>query len=72
MKKKMYKCLFLEFSSGWKGEKKKLCKAETGLEELVSRHPFGVATWLRLELKGPRSQHEIHVVTLGKRFEVAT
>ena len=39
------------------------CKAEIGLEELVSRHPFGVATWLRLGLKGPRSRHEIHVVT---------
>ena len=32
----------------------------------------GVATWLRLGLKGPRSRHEIHVVTWGKRFEVAT
>ena len=29
----------------------------------MSRHPFGVAAWLRLGLKGPRSQHEIHVVT---------
>ena len=28
-------------------KKKSLCNAETGLEELVSRHPFGVATWLR-------------------------
>ena len=49
-----------------------LCKAETGLEELVPRHPFGVATWLRLGLKGPRSRHEIHVVTWGKQFEVET
>ena len=53
-------------------KKKKNCKAETGLKELVSRHPFGVATWLRLGLKGLRSRHEIHVVTWGKRFEVAT
>ena len=38
----------------------------------MSRHPFGVATWLRLGLKGPRSRHEIHVVTWGKQFEVVT
>ena len=43
--------------------KKFWSKAETGLEELVSRHPFGVASWLRLGLKDPRSRHEIHVVT---------
>ena len=46
------------------------CKNWTG--GVVSRHPFGVATWLRLGLKGPRSRHEVHVVTWGKRFEVAT
>ena len=46
-----------------KKKKNFFCKAETRLEELVSRHPFGVATWLRLGLKGPRSQHEIHVMT---------
>ena len=36
---------------------------------------FGVATWLRLGQKGPRSRHEIHVVTCKKNnnnFEVAT
>ena len=36
---------------------------------------FGVATWLRLGQKGPRSRHEIHVVTWEKKkknFEVAT
>ena len=33
---------------------------------------FGVATWLRLGQKGPRSRHEIHVVTWGKQFEVTT
>ena len=53
-------------------KKNNLCKVETGLEEFLSRHPFGVATWLRLGLKGPRSRHEIHVVTWGKQFEVAT
>ena len=52
--------------------KKKICNAETGLEELVSRHPFGVATWLRLGLKGPWSRHETHVVTWEKKLEVAT
>ena len=31
-------------------KKKNLCKVETGLEELVSRHPFCVATWLRVGL----------------------
>ena len=38
----------------FKINKKFWCKAKTGLEELVSRHPFGVATWLRLRLKDPR------------------
>ena len=68
-------CIFRSSREGyWRTlkKKKKLCKAETGLEELVSRHPFGVATWMRLGLKGLRSRHEIHVVTSGKRFEVAT
>ena len=42
-----------------------LC-ARPGLEGLELRHPFGVATWLRLGLKGPWSGHEIHVVTWGR------
>ena len=56
-------------------EKKKKNLSETGVEELVSRHPFWCATWLRLGQKGPRSRHEIHVVTWEKFFfffEVAT
>ena len=47
-------CIFRSSREGYwrslKKKKKNLCKAETGLEELVSRHPFGVATWLRVGL----------------------
>ena len=48
-------CIFRSSREGyWRSLKKKkkkiLCKVETGLEELVSRHPFGVATWLRVGL----------------------
>ena len=45
-------CIFRSSRKGyWRSlKKKKICKAETGLEELVSRHPFGVATWLRVGL----------------------
>ena len=45
-------CIFRSSKEGyWRSLKKKnWCKAETGLEELVSRHPFGVTTWLRVGL----------------------
>ena len=50
-------CIFKSSREGyWRSLKKNkkikffLYKAETGLEELVLRHPFGVATWLRVGL----------------------